>query len=476
MDAAGSDGSMQPMHHLPKPLIVAWMSALTLLAVVGCRMRGDDLVAAQSSATAPGSAPVMHRPVPAARPVAAPVATAPVVPVPAPQGIDREPVIGLLLTQAREVRFSLLVSARLADGRTLPAGPVSVLAEGAGVRISGLGVVPSGSELTPQGPPPTFSTTVGVPGFKAQALNGSGAIALVRSGADVLLIERLGLEQYLLCVLPVEMNPNWPLEALKAQAVAARTYSAARYVERLHQPWQLHWHFTVDMAYGGWRAPSSKVATAVAQTRGDLLLWHNLPFEALFHASSGGRTELATRVKPDLRGPDGSQLGAVMGVVDDPSCEGGARGLNLSASHWRWKADLPLAAVGPSLLAWGRDRARPAIAFGAVESISIGGRYPDSGRVATVQVRHRLGKRQVTTTMSGQDFRMAVGPGKLRSTWWDRCTMAGPKADVLVIEGRGFGHGVGLSQISAWKMAGEHATAAEILARFYPGATLLKKY
>nr|MBA3685947.1 SpoIID/LytB domain-containing protein [Planctomycetota bacterium] len=363
---------------------------------------------------------------------------------------------------------------RLADGRTVPAGPVAVTAAGAGVSLAGIGALPSGCELTPQGPAPTFSASVGVANFKAQTLNCSGGIVLARSGGEVLLVERIGLEQYLLAVLPVEMNPNWPLEALKAQAVAARTYAAARYLERLRQPWQLHWHFTVDMAYGGFKQPSTKVAAAVAQTRGDLLLWHNLPFEALFCASSGGRTESALRVKPDLRAPDGSSLATVMGVVEDPSCEGGARGLKLP-THWRWKADLPLAAIGPSLQAWG-ERARPRIAFGTVESVAIGERSQESGRVASVRIRHRLAKREVTTTMSGQDFRMAVGPAKLRSTWWDRCTMAGAKAEVVVIEGRGFGHGAGLSQISAWRMAGENATAAEILARFYPGATLLKKY
>ncbi len=461
---------MLPMRPSSPLLITAWLLALIALSVAGCQVRGQDDLS--PSVGAPIGAPRAPR---AEATAPAPVTPATVAAPPArPRAITSEPQLGLMLAQGREIHVRLLVPARLPDGRVLPPGELSVVADGAGIRIAGIGALPSGTELAPQGPPPTFSATVGVANFKAQTLIGSGGIVLARSGAEILLIERIGLEQYLLAVLPAEMNPNWPLEALKAQAVAARTYAAARYVERFAEPWQLHWHFTVDMAYGGYKPPSTKVATAVAQTRGDLLLWHDQPFEALFCASSGGRTESAVRVKPDLRAPDGSSLATVMRSVDDPSCEGGARGLNLP-SHFRWKADLPLAAISPSLQAWGA-RARPAIVFGAVESVAIGERSPDSGRVATVRVRHRVGKREVTTTMSGQDFRMAVGPAKLRSTWWERCTMAGAKAEVVVIEGRGFGHGAGLSQVSAWRMAGDGATAAEILARFYPGAALLKKY
>jgi SpoIID/LytB domain protein len=119
----------------------------------------------------------------------------------------------------------------------------------------------------------------------------AGDLVLRAAAGAVEVIERVPMEAYLAGVVGAEMNPKWPRQALAAQAIVARSYAAARWMERQAEPWQLHWHFGVDMAYHGWKPENAGVAEAIAPTRGELLVYRGFPVLALFHASSGGRTE-----------------------------------------------------------------------------------------------------------------------------------------------------------------------------------------
>lgn len=388
-----------------------------------------------------------------------------------PPALDREPIVDVLLAQGPRLRFVLASGGDADCGGTrvrVAAGEMIAEAVGGRVRIAGgsaASIVITGAT--------GFSATLRPPFGPDQRLSFAGTPVLVADGGDVLLIERVPLERYLAGVLPVEMSPSYPLAALQAQAVAARSYACAHILDRFDQKWQLHWHFSVDMAYHGAAVKTSDtVRRALDDTRGVLLTYRRMPVPALFYASSGGTTEAAGNVWPDLRFTDGTSASAAMPVVADPACEGGAKGLKLTGTHWRWKANITLAEVGKSLQQWSREKpGRPG--FGTVDSVRVVDRAGDSKRVAHVAVRHRSGKKKaVETTITGHDFRMAVGPGVVRSTSWDRCVIAKDKGGVLVLEGRGFGHGVGLSQISAWQMAKTGSTSDAILKRFYPGATL----
>jgi peptidoglycan hydrolase-like amidase len=272
------------------------------------------------------------------------------------------------------------------------------------------------------------------------------------------------------------MNPKWPQPALAAQAIVARSYAAARWMERSAEPWQLHWHFGVDMAYHGWKPENARVAAAIAPTRGEVLVYRGFPVLALFHASSGGRTEAFERIKPGVLAPDGrTAIAAAMPIVQDDAALLGAAGLSLSASHGLWKADLPLPDVSAALQRWSAEQSGRAT-FGTVEAVSVEGRHADSGRVASVSIRHQLDGRTRYTTLAATDFRMAVSPVRIRSLWWDRCVIASKSPGYLVLEGRGFGHGCGLSQVSAWHLAQQGATPEAIVPRFYVGAKIERRY
>ena len=71
---------------------------------------------------------------------------------------------------------------------------------------------------------------------------------------------------------------------------------------------------------------------------------------------------------------------------------------------------------------------------------------------------------------------MALSPVRIRSVYWERCVIASKSPGYLVLQGRGFGHGCGLSQVSAWYLAKQGESAAAIVQRFYRGSTIERRY
>jgi peptidoglycan hydrolase-like amidase len=393
--------------------------------------------------------------------------------------LEREPQLRVLIARAPRVTLQLEARATLEIAgahRSLGPGSIVIEASANGWRLGGDGQGSSATGVLTSGGKPIF-TLDAVPLFGApRSLRLAGDLVLRPHDGAVEVIERIPMEAYLASVVAAEMNPKWPAAALAAQAIVARSYAAARWMERHDQPWQLHWHFGVDMAYHGWRPENARVAEAIAPTRGEVLIHQGFPVLALFHASSGGRTEAFERIKPGVLAPDGkTPIAAAMPIIDDDAALLGAAGLALSASHGLWKVDLPLPDVSAALQRWsGEQRGRPA--FGTVEAVSVEERHADSGRVARLSIRHRLDGKTRFTNLAATDFRMAVSPVRIRSLWWDRCVIASQAPGFLVLEGRGFGHGCGLSQVSAWQLARQGATPEAIVARFYAGARIEQRY
>lgn len=393
--------------------------------------------------------------------------------------IEGEPLVRVFLAKGARVRVHLDAPTRLEAGglvATLEPGTATFEARGAGWRVVGGPSFPGGPGVLRSGGRPVF-TVEAQPRFgEPRSLRLAGDLILLPEEGELSVLESVLLEDYLASVVGAEMNPKWPRQALGAQAIVARSYAAARWLERRRSAWHLHWHFGVDMAYHGWSEEDRRVAEAIASTRGEVLAYRGFPVLALFHASSGGVTESFARIKPGVLAPDGeTSVAGAMPVVADPAALPGAAGLDLYDTHGRWKADLRLPDVTEALRRWSAEgEGRPR--FGEVEAVSVEERHPDSGRVASVSVRHRLDGHSRFTRLAGVDFRSAVGPLAVRSLLWDRCVVASQEPGYLVLEGRGFGHGCGLSQVSAWYLANEGRTAEEIVGRFYSGARIQRWY
>ena len=114
-----------------------------------------------------------------------------------------------------------------------------------------------------------------------------GDLRVAKVGKRLQLVNVVGLEAYLLGVVPGEMPKDWPLEALKAQAVAARTYAVGHLVKGegfdLHSDWR-------SQVYYGVGAEAPGPSRAVSETRGEIITFEGAPAQTLYFSSSGGRT------------------------------------------------------------------------------------------------------------------------------------------------------------------------------------------
>ncbi|HEU4383981.1 MAG TPA: SpoIID/LytB domain-containing protein [Anaeromyxobacteraceae bacterium] len=268
----------------------------------------------------------------------------------------------------------------------------------------------------------------------------SGEVEVRRAAGGLAVIDALPLEDYVAAVAGAEMPPAFPLEALKAQAVAARSYALSRKLEAVEEGRDYDLGATVlSQVYPG-QAVDPRARAAAAATAGEVLVKDRRPAEAYFHSTCGGRTERGL----DALGRDLDYLVSVECGRCGASPKATWR-LRLRADELALLADLPGRASG--LLVIERTRA---------------------GRASRVEVR--AGKSR--TRLTAVDLRQRLGYERLPSLWFSVKATGG----AFVLTGRGSGHGGGLCQWGAagWARAG--ADHREILRRYYPGTEIVKMY
>ncbi|MES2964283.1 MAG: SpoIID/LytB domain-containing protein [Bdellovibrionota bacterium] len=258
-------------------------------------------------------------------------------------------------------------------------------------------------------------------------------------------IARLGLEAYIRGVLPSEMPASWPLEALKAQAIAARTFALFRKQARAKV--NATYDVESDVMDQVYRNPlgdeplsskkSEAVERAIRETKGVVLLAAGThPFATFFHADCGGHTEEPGRVW----GASES-----VGTARDESCP-----TNPMAS---WSLHLDPEAIAKKFKVAGHLQAMKVL-----EKTS-------SGRIGKLQMKWSDGS---TVVVSGHEFRMTMGHDKVRSAKFEVRKDVDGGFDLV---GQGFGHGVGMCQWGARHLAKVGRGYREILAHYFPKAT-----
>jgi stage II sporulation protein D (peptidoglycan lytic transglycosylase) len=259
-----------------------------------------------------------------------------------------------------------------------------------------------------------------------------GEVVALPRGRKVLLVNVLPLEDYVAAVLGGEMPVTFPTEALKAQAVAARTYALQRKIDALSQPVHLG-SSVLAQVYGGLNRENPRTRAATEATAGQVVTYELEPIEAYFHSSCEGRTETGL-----------AALGRDLPYLKSVDCN-----CRLGPST-RWTLDVSGDDLERALGAKGEVKVVARSSTGRVRRLEIGGRNVDA-----VEFRQRLGYDRVRSL----SFDVASdGHGGLRLT------------------GRGFGHGAGLSQWGAKQMADDGRDYREILSHFYPGTELQTLY
>lgn len=310
-------------------------------------------------------------------------------------------------------------------------GPAEVALSGDVLSVNGKALDAAGATFTASGPLRTTATRVPLL---------EGEVEVRRSGGGLLVVHSLPLEDYVAAVVGSEMPPGFPPEALKAQAVAARTFAVFKKLESVGEGRAWHLGATVlDQVYRA--SPVDPRARAAAQaTAGEVLVFEHAPIEAYFHSTCGGRTE---------RGADA--LGRDLPYLASVAC-----GRCEASPRRRWSVRVASSELG-----------RACGLAGAASAGRVTART-STGRAQRVEISG--GGRKAA--LSAVDLRQRLGFDRLPSLAFDVRAERG----AFVFEGRGAGHGAGLCQ---WGAAGA-ARAGEgyrvILARYYPGAEIIRMY
>jgi stage II sporulation protein D len=326
----------------------------------------------------------------------------------------------------------------LQDGQGRPLG---VLEAGLTLRASAAGIEGAGA---PQGEiwispdSPTGSLWL-------QQRRYRGRLQLRLEQGRLQAINRLGLESYLPSVVGAEMPAQWPLEALRVQSVAARTYALRQL--KPSAPYDLR--ATVSsQVYRGLESETDSTRQAVQSTRSLVLTYANKLIDAVFFSSSGGFTENSGEIWP-------RQMPYLKSVPD----------FDQASPVYRWTKPLD----GPTLLSSFRE-------IGGANSIEPL-ETTSTGRLKRVLVRGPSGELR----LDAGELRQRLG---LRSTFVQFERPAPPTNPFdqvgewlglnapLVAVGRGYGHGVGMSQWGAFGLAQQGESFSAILRHYYLGAQL----
>lgn len=266
--------------------------------------------------------------------------------------------------------------------------------------------------------------------------NSYNGTLLIKPSAKTQIIEVLPLEDYLYGVLPYEMSYSWPLEALKAQAVAARTYTLKSIENTQNNPFDLYSDVRSQMYKGSAKVYDS-VKKAVDGTKGQVLKYNNNLFYTYYHANCGGHTDTPPWLSSAVKPLHGAKCGY---------CNHG-KGAT-------WKYTLSKETVNNFL--------KKNNISGTIKSIKIASKY-SSGRAKNLKITTT----KTSKTIPCNTFRVGVGSTKFKS-----CFITNISG--LTFSGKGYGHGGGLCQEGAKGMAESGKDYKDILNRYYPSAKLEK--
>ncbi len=280
-----------------------------------------------------------------------------------------------------------------------------------------------------------------------------GDIVLWPDTSTILVVNEVPLEDYIASVLNSEMPSHWPAEALKAQAVAARTY-ASYHMAHPHDAARFDvFDDTRSQAYNGARSETAAGRQAVDATRGEILTYEGKPLLAYFTANNGGTTA-------DPEAVFGKAFPYLKFVPDSYS----------SQQQWgKWTRTFSLAAVEAALQKAGYG------ITGIRRIIPV--KTCPSGRLVELIVEHANGQKRLHTRT---EFRRAINmyagskmqPENLPEILMSIKIAGAGSTATLEMTGGGWGHGVGLSQYGAKGMAEQKVPYRKILNTYYPGAQL----
>lgn len=263
-------------------------------------------------------------------------------------------------------------------------------------------------------------------------------------------IEEIPLDEYLYGVVSAEMPADFEKEALKAQAIVARTYTIYKIQNKKHEDADICDNSACCQAWiskedrlNKWdenvrESNWEKIKECVEETKGKIIVYENLPINAFFHSNSGGKTEMPINVW------GGSGL-PYLQVVETAGED----------NYKQYNSEVEL--TNTELLDKIKEKHKDiSIDFSNSDDIKIL-EYTESGRVKTVKFGNY--------NLSGVEARTILG---LKSTNFEIIK----ENNNIKFSVKGYGHGVGMSQTGADAMAKQGSTAEDIITHFYTGVEI----
>jgi len=295
-----------------------------------------------------------------------------------------------------------------------------------------------------------------------------GAVLVQTAGGRSLtFVNRVDLESYLLGVVPRELGQvdESAYEAIKAQAVAARTYAVRNMGRRTELGFDVY-ASTADQVYGGVQAERELVSRAVRETAGEVLTYGGRPIDAYYHSTCAGRTAAIDEVW------NVNPVPYLVSVEDVDPRTGEAYDRASSRFRWteRWSPEQLVATLNRTLADSLRGRR-----IREIEDMDVISRT-QSGRVRALRIETDAG----TFTVGRDRVRWILVPprgGILNSSKFDiRLERSGGEVVQIVAEGGGWGHGIGMCQVGAMGRARAGQDYHTILGAYYPGTRLERMY
>ncbi|WP_371365661.1 hypothetical protein SRRS_03420 [Sporomusa rhizae] len=256
------------------------------------------------------------------------------------------------------------------------------------------------------------------------------------------------MEDYIAGVVAGEMKSDWPVEALAAQAIIARTFTVEAIETKGGVPargTQASTDIKEFQAYNA-KAVNDNVKKAVQMTRGMIITYQGKPIKGWFHASAGGITATAKE-------------GLNYREAEPPYVQSVQSPDDLAPDDVKnWTVVFPKEDVMAAMSKIGKK-------VNDISSIEIAQKGP-SGRATVLMVNKSV-------EVSGPDFRVALDSTKLKSMLLDKIVVS---EENVTFAGKGYGHGVGMSQWGANRMAKDGKKPEEIVTHYFKDVTVEKRW
>jgi len=260
--------------------------------------------------------------------------------------------------------------------------------------------------------------------------------------------KKMKMEEYIAGVVAGEMKNDWPVEALAVQAILARTFTLKAMDEKGGVPargTQASTDIKEFQAYNA-KAVNDNVKKAVDMTRGMVITYQGKPIQAWFHASAGGITATA---KEGLNYKEDEP--PYIQSITSPDDLAPADVQNWTASFTKKQLMDVLTKMGKTV--------------SSIDSIEIGKKGP-SGRTITLLINKNM-------EVSGPETRVGLDSVKLKSMLLDKVEVSG---DNVLFTGKGYGHGVGVSQWGVNKLTTMGKKPEEIIGQYFKDVTIEKRW